>query len=77
MVKKVVPILIKDGHYDYPYLGLTSQEELPLSAIEMLKLPQTTGAYVVEVVPGGPADKPDYDQEKQKPISMVYYPAEI
>ena len=55
IVKKVVPTLIKNGHYDYPYLGLTAQEELTLPEIELLKLPQTTGAYVVGVVPGGPA----------------------
>jgi 2-alkenal reductase len=57
IVKKVVPILIKDGHYDYPYLGLTAEEELTLPEIEVLKLPQTTGAYVVDVSPGGPASK--------------------
>jgi S1-C subfamily serine protease len=52
----VMPTLLKDGHYDYPYLGLTAQEELTLPEIELLKLSQTTGAYVVGVVPGGPAD---------------------
>ena len=57
IVKKVMPTLISAGHYDYPFLGLTAQEELSLPEIELLKLPQTTGAYVVGIVPGGPADK--------------------
>ena len=52
-----MPILIRDGHYDYPYLGLSFTPELSLPQIELLKLPQTTGAYVSGVIPGGPADK--------------------
>ena len=57
IVKKVMPSLIKNGHYDYPYLGLTAPPELSLPQIELLKLPQTTGAYVSGVISGGPADK--------------------
>jgi 2-alkenal reductase len=66
IVKKVMPTLIKTGHYDYPYLGLTAQEELTLPEIELLKLPQTTGAYVVNVIPGGPADKAGLHAGTQK-----------
>jgi len=57
IVKRVVPVLLESGQYDYPYLGITSQEELTLVDQEALGLPQATGAYVTEVVPGGPADK--------------------
>lgn len=57
IVKKVVPELIEKGKYDYPYLGLSSLSDMSLSVIEELDLPQTTGAYVVEVIPGGPADQ--------------------
>jgi len=57
IVKRVVPVLLESGQYDYPYLGITSQEELTLADQEALGLPQATGAYVTEVVPGGPADK--------------------
>ncbi len=57
IVKRVVPALIKDGQYDYPYLGISSSDDISLAAQEVLELPQTTGAYVSEVVEGGPADQ--------------------
>lgn len=57
IVKRVVPSLIETGSYDYPYLGVSSREEISLLEQEMLKLPQASGAYVLEVVPGGPADR--------------------
>ena len=55
IVKRVVPELIRTGKYDYPYLGITSQEELSLLVSEELGLPQATGAYVVSVTSGSPA----------------------
>jgi len=51
-----VPGLIRDGKYEYPYLGLSS-DELGLAEIEALGLNTYTGAYVIDVVPGGPADQ--------------------
>ena len=57
IVKRVVPVLIEKGHYDYPYLGIASVDELSLPAIEALGLKSFTGAYVTSVVTGGPADK--------------------
>ncbi len=57
IVKRVVPELIENGKYDYPYLGLSSLSGLSLTSQEELGLSQSVGAYVVEVVPGGPADK--------------------
>jgi 2-alkenal reductase len=57
IVKRVVPELISTGKYDYPYLGITSQEEVSLLVSEALELPQSTGAYVLEVRPGSPADE--------------------
>ncbi len=56
LVRQVVPVLIAEGHYDYPYLGVSALDDLPLPAIERLGLP-STGVYVVEVVPGSPAAK--------------------
>jgi len=56
LVKKIVPGLIKEGTYEYPYLGITSSSELSLNEIEALGLNQFTGAYVIETAPGGPAD---------------------
>lgn len=57
IVKRVVPGLIKDGEYNYPYLGISSYSDLGLFEQEALGLPQSTGAYVNTVTPGGPADK--------------------
>ena len=57
IVKRVVPVLIEDGKYDYPYLGVSSMDELTLPVIEALGLKSQVGAYVTMVVPGGPADK--------------------
>jgi S1-C subfamily serine protease len=56
LVKRVVPGLIRDGKYEYPYLGISSRE-LSLAEIESLGLNTYTGAFVADVVPGGPADQ--------------------
>ena len=56
IVRKVVPSLIEKGSYAYPYLGMTSYSSMSLAMIEVLELPQSTGAYVSSVVQGGPAD---------------------
>jgi 2-alkenal reductase len=57
LVKRIVPSLISDGKYSYPYLGISSNSDLGLAEVEALGLPQFTGAYVVSVVPGGPAEQ--------------------
>jgi 2-alkenal reductase len=57
LVKRVADALINDGRYAYPFLGITSRDDLPLTVIEALGLNTYTGAYVVSVTPGGPADQ--------------------
>lgn len=57
IVRRVVPVLIAEGEYDYPFLGITSREMLTLDMIEELGLPLHYGAYVIGVTPGGPADR--------------------
>lgn len=57
ILRRVLPSLIENGSYDYPYLGLSSLNSLSLSVVEALGLPQATGAYITDVVAGGPADK--------------------
>ena len=54
--KRVLQDLIEKGHYAYPWLGATFMTMFPDFA-EALKLPVEKGAMIVEVVPGGPADK--------------------
>ena len=57
LVKRVVPFLISNGKYEYPYLGISSTSNLGLAEIEALGLNTFTGAYVLSVTPGGPADQ--------------------
>lgn len=53
--RQIVPFLIRDGRFVYPYLGISSLEELTLDLQNQLGLPQARGAYVTSVVPNGPA----------------------
>ncbi len=57
ILKRVVPVLNSQGKYDYPYLGISSTSSLSLDDIQALGLTQDTGAYVTDVVSGGPADQ--------------------
>ena len=57
IIKRVAPVLIAEGSYDYPYIGISALDELSLPQIEALELKSFTGAYVTSVRPGSPADK--------------------
>ena len=58
IVKRVTPYLIRDGRYDYPYLGITSREEMTLAERNAVSLPsEAQGAYVLSIPPGSPADR--------------------
>ena len=57
ILRLVLPSLIESGTYSYPYLGLSALSSLTLAGAEQLGISQATGAYVAEIVPGGPADE--------------------
>ena len=57
IVKRVIPELIANGSFDYPYLGISARQELLLLELEALEITHYTGAYVIDVVAGGPADR--------------------
>ncbi len=62
MLKRVAPLLISNGKVDYPWLGITFYTNsfssgLTLDVVQALGLTQDTGAYVVGVDAGGPADQ--------------------
>ena len=57
IVKRVAPVLIANGEYDYPYIGISSLPEISLLEMEALDLPQSMGAYVTTVTRGGPAER--------------------
>ncbi|MBL8096142.1 MAG: trypsin-like peptidase domain-containing protein [Anaerolineales bacterium] len=56
-VRQIVPYLITEGRFTYPYFGMSSGPEISLQAAEELGLSQASGVYVVGVVPGGPAEQ--------------------
>ena len=56
ILRLVLPSLINGSDYAYPYLGLSALPSLTLTQAEFLDLPQANGAYVVEIVDGGPSD---------------------
>jgi serine protease Do len=56
-VQKVVPVLIKTGHYEHPWLGVSGLSLNPDIAKAMeLKLEQR-GALIIDITRGSPADK--------------------
>jgi 2-alkenal reductase len=58
IVKRVVPALISDGRYRYPYLGITVNNEVTVADLAgELALPVQRGVLISEVRPAGPADQ--------------------
>ncbi len=55
-IKRVVPRLITDGRYVYPWLGV-SGSDVSIEIIEEMDLPVQHGAIIQEVTPASPADK--------------------
>lgn len=57
IVQRVVPVLIKNGRYDHPWLGISGQSLNPDLA-KAMDLPENQrGALVIEVILNSPADK--------------------
>jgi S1-C subfamily serine protease len=58
IVKRIVPKLIEEGTYHYPYLGVSSDNRLPLADLAgPLGLPVTRGVLITSVVEGTAADR--------------------
>ncbi len=55
-VKRIIPTLISDGEYVYPYIGISMASSLSLEALTELGLPPQ-GVYITRVVPNSPADQ--------------------
>lgn len=57
-VRRIVPNLIEDGSYAYPFIGIgSSGGEIDLDRQEQLNLPRASGVYVTSVTPGSPAEE--------------------
>jgi 2-alkenal reductase len=55
LVRRIVPDLIANGSFVYPYLGISSADEITLAQQQALGLPQSTGVYIIGVTADGPA----------------------
>lgn len=57
-VKRIVPRLISEGTYRYPYLGIVSDNRFTVAQLaSVLDLPVNYGVLVSSVEPGTPADR--------------------
>ncbi|MFQ5433460.1 MAG: S1C family serine protease [Anaerolineae bacterium] len=56
IVRRVTPELIANGRYPWAWLGVTGGSITP-TLVEAMDLPVNNGAYLFEVLDGGPADK--------------------
>jgi serine protease Do len=57
LVKRIVPVLITDGHYEHAWLGASLADLTPELRDSMNLDPEQTGTLVVSVVQDSPADK--------------------
>jgi 2-alkenal reductase len=56
ILRRVVPALIQEGGFHYPFLGIQGQSINPVNA-KLLELPNNqVGVYVAAVTPGGPSE---------------------
>ena len=55
-VLKIVPVLIEEGEYNHPWIGITGKDIDPDLA-RVLDLKQAKGFLVIGVIDGSPADK--------------------
>lgn len=56
IVKLVVPDLIKNGSHAWAWLGVRGSSLIP-EEVQAMKLPVDKGAYLVDIISGGPAEK--------------------
>jgi len=57
IVQRVAPALIKDGKYHHAYLGISGRTYSPAWALVLGFARESRGAYVMEVIGGGPAER--------------------
>jgi S1-C subfamily serine protease len=56
IVARVIPVLIKDGEYQWGWLGVTGGT-VNTAMVEAMDLPVHKGAYISQIINSGPADK--------------------
>ena len=56
VVRLIAPVLIEEGAYEWPYLGVQGvRQGVDLAIQRANELPTQQGAYIHQVIPGGPA----------------------
>lgn len=55
IVQRVVPVLVQNGAYTWPWLGVRGGDVTP-TLVQAMSLPVERGAYLSYIEPGGPAD---------------------
>ena len=68
LAKLVIPALIADGRYEYPYIGIRGASVTPDLARAMDLPPATRGALVIAVSPDSAADRGDLRPSDQTAI---------
>jgi S1-C subfamily serine protease len=67
IVSRVIPSLIKDGEYQWGWLGVVGNTVNP-TLIEAMDLPVQKGAYISQVVNNGPAERAGLKGSKDKVV---------
>jgi S1-C subfamily serine protease len=57
IVEKIVPILIRDGKFEQPWIGISGRDMIPEFAELMDLDPKQTGALVIDITSDSPAEK--------------------
>ena len=57
IVQRVIPALIETGRYEWAWLGVTAGGNVTPALARAMNLPVNSGAYLIQVTPGGPADR--------------------
>ena len=57
IAKQIIPALLKEGHFDYSWLGISGSSLNPDIAEEMGLPRKTRGALIIDIMPDGPADR--------------------
>jgi 2-alkenal reductase len=58
IVKRIVPALISEGRYPYPFLGISAPGQVTVADLSQeLDLPVQKGVIIADITRGGPADQ--------------------
>ncbi len=73
--KRVIPVLIQDGRFEYSWLGISGTTLRP-NVAELMELPKDTrGALVISLADGGPSDEAGLQgSDRSRTVDGVDFP---